>query len=47
MLHLRGFDDRTAIGYRKMHAMEDRVLERLGIGPIFHVSADQKAGRAG
>ena len=35
LLHLSGFDDRTAAGYRKMHRMEDRILTRLGIGAVF------------
>jgi probable rRNA maturation factor len=35
MLHLCGFDDRTAAAYRAMHREEDRILERLGIGRVF------------
>ena len=35
MLHLSGFDDRTASDYRKMHRTEDRILTRLGIGRVF------------
>lgn len=35
MLHLSGFDDTTKPGYRKMHAMEDKVLTQLGIGAVF------------
>jgi probable rRNA maturation factor len=35
MLHLSGFDDRTASGYRAMHRMEDQILTRLGVGPVF------------
>jgi probable rRNA maturation factor len=35
MLHLCGYDDRTAAGFRRMHAMEDRILTRLGVGPVF------------
>ncbi|MFI5380637.1 MAG: rRNA maturation RNase YbeY [Tepidisphaerales bacterium] len=35
MLHLCGFDDKTAADFRKMHAMEDRILTALGIGPVF------------
>ncbi len=35
MLHLAGFDDRTASGFQKMHAAEDRILTRLGIGRVF------------
>jgi probable rRNA maturation factor len=35
MLHLAGFDDRTPADYTAMHAMEDRILGKLGIGPVF------------
>lgn len=35
VLHLIGFDDRTAAGYRKMHRKEDEILTRLGVGPVF------------
>jgi probable rRNA maturation factor len=36
MLHLCGFDDRTERDYRRMHRMEDKILQRLGVGPVFH-----------
>jgi len=35
MLHLCGFDDRTAGGFARMHRMEDSLLSRLGVGPVF------------
>src|SRR5205823_1260629 len=35
MLHLCGFDDRTPSAFRKMHRMEDEILTRLGLGPVF------------
>lgn len=35
MLHLCGFDDRTAAGFRQMHRSEDDILTRLGVGPVF------------
>jgi len=35
MLHLCGFDDRTASAFVAMHAKEDKILTRLGIGPVF------------
>lgn len=35
MLHLSGFDDRTAPEYRAMHRKEDQILKRLGVGPVF------------
>ncbi|HMO25517.1 MAG TPA: rRNA maturation RNase YbeY [Tepidisphaeraceae bacterium] len=36
LLHLSGYDDTTRSGYHRMHAAEDRLLTRLGIGPVFH-----------
>jgi len=42
MLHLCGFDDRTAAGYQGMHRIEDQILKRLGVGPVF---VPQTAGR--
>jgi probable rRNA maturation factor len=35
MLHLCGFDDRTARQFKIMHDREDQILAQLGIGPIF------------
>jgi probable rRNA maturation factor len=35
LLHLSGFDDRTETGFAAMHAKEDEILTRLGIGPVF------------
>jgi probable rRNA maturation factor len=35
MLHLCGFDDRTAPGYHVMHRTEDEILRQLGVGPVF------------
>jgi probable rRNA maturation factor len=35
LLHLSGFDDRTDRDYRRMHAAEDTILQKLGVGPIF------------
>lgn len=35
MLHLSGFDDRTDLGFRRMHAKEDEILTRLGVGTVF------------
>jgi probable rRNA maturation factor len=35
ILHLSGFDDRTDRACRSMHRAEDRILRRLGIGPVF------------
>jgi probable rRNA maturation factor len=35
LLHLSAFDDRTESGFAAMHAKEDEILTRLGIGPVF------------
>ncbi|HLL87676.1 MAG TPA: rRNA maturation RNase YbeY [Tepidisphaeraceae bacterium] len=35
LLHLSGFDDRTARAYRTMHRTEDAILSQLGVGPVF------------
>lgn len=35
MLHLCGFDDRTDASFKRMHAMEDRILTQLGVGQVF------------
>ncbi len=35
MLHLCGFDDKTARGFREMHRLEDELLMKLGIGRVF------------
>jgi probable rRNA maturation factor len=35
MLHLSGFDDRTADAFRTMHRKEDQILTALGLGPVF------------
>lgn len=34
-LHLLGYDDRAAGPARAMHALEDRLLVELGVGPVF------------
>ena len=35
LLHLCGFEDKTAAGFRKMHRTEDAILSQLGVGPVF------------
>jgi rRNA maturation RNase YbeY len=35
MLHLLGYDDRTAADFRAMHALEDEILNEIGVGPVF------------
>jgi probable rRNA maturation factor len=39
LLHLSAFDDRTASTFAAMHAKEDEILTRIGIGPIFGTGA--------
>ena len=46
MLHLCGYDDRTAADFRRMHRTEDKILTQLGIGPVFHTSEDVRAKAA-
>jgi probable rRNA maturation factor len=45
MLHLSGFDDRTARGFARMHRTEDDILQRLGVGPVFR--RPSRAARGG
>jgi probable rRNA maturation factor len=40
MLHLSGFDDRTDRQFRRMHRMEDDILTRLGVGPVFDAAGE-------
>jgi probable rRNA maturation factor len=35
MLHLCGFDDRTARDFAVMHEREDDILKKLGVGAVF------------
>jgi probable rRNA maturation factor len=35
ILHLCGYEDHSAAGFRRMHRREDELLTRLGIGPVF------------
>lgn len=43
MLHLCGFDDRTARDFATMHHREDQILRQLGVGPIFSTGATIRA----
>jgi len=47
MLHLKGFDDRTAPDFRRMHRREDYILKRLGIGPVFAAPAGKRLTQRG
>ena len=40
ILHGVGYDDHDEDDYRRMHAEEDRVLESIGIGPVFGSRGD-------
>jgi len=35
VLHLAGYDDHDAGDFRRMHAREDQLLQRLGVGRVF------------
>jgi probable rRNA maturation factor len=35
LLHLHGMEDRTPVGFKRMHEAEDRILSILGVGPVF------------
>jgi probable rRNA maturation factor len=35
LLHLSGYDDTTNRAYHLMHAKEDQILTKLGVGPVF------------
>ena len=47
LLHLCGFDDRTARGFRRMHRTEDDILAKLGVGPVFDRPASGRSGGRG
>lgn len=43
VLHCLGEDDHTDAGYAKMHAAEDQLLERIGVGSTFARAAESPA----
>jgi probable rRNA maturation factor len=47
MLHLLGYDDRTARGFRVMHRTEDELMNALGLGTVFARPAGAAAGGRG
>ena len=47
LLHLCGYDDRTADAYRAMHHTEDQILTRLGVGPVFAPTPAARPSRSG
>jgi probable rRNA maturation factor len=44
MLHLCGYDDKSAAGFRAMHAKEDQILTQLAVGPVFAARRRLRAG---
>ena len=42
MLHLCGFDDRTAKDFAVMHEREDDILKKLGVGRVFAPKTTRK-----
>jgi hypothetical protein len=45
VLHLAGYDDRTRRGFVRMHQREDRILKRIGVGPVFNPAPRRATGR--
>jgi probable rRNA maturation factor len=43
LLHLCGYDDHTSRGFARMHAREDVMLSRLGLGPVFASGQGRRA----
>jgi probable rRNA maturation factor len=43
MLHLLGYEDRTARGFRVMHRTEDELMKALGLGTVFARPATGKS----
>jgi probable rRNA maturation factor len=45
LLHVRGYDDTTPAEFKRMHAREDELLAKIGIGPVYTKSKTQNAKR--
>ncbi len=43
MLHLCGYDDRTAREFAIMHRLEDDLLARMGVGPVFEKARTRRS----
>ena len=43
LLHLSGYDDRDADAYERMHAAEDDLLAKVGVGAVFRPGASPVA----
>jgi probable rRNA maturation factor len=46
LLHLCGYDDRTADDFEEMHRAEDMILTKLGVGPVFKGPAVKRNERS-
>jgi probable rRNA maturation factor len=46
MLHLSGFDDRTARDFGAMHPREDEILRAIGVGAVFAPAGDVRSAPA-
>ena len=44
VLHVLGHDDRDQADFVRMHAEEDRLLERIGLGGVFHSRTQDEEG---
>lgn len=42
ILHLAGMEDRTQRGFRRMHTLEDELLSRLGLGPVYQLGQSER-----
>ena len=40
VLHVLGHDDHDPAAFERMHAEEDRILEAIGVGPVFRRGGD-------
>jgi probable rRNA maturation factor len=45
LLHLSGYDDATAKGFRRMHRAEDHILKSIGVGAVFQPPTAASAAR--
>jgi ssRNA-specific RNase YbeY (16S rRNA maturation enzyme) len=40
LLHCLGHDDHDEAAYQAMHALEDALLDAIGVGPVFDPDPD-------
>ncbi len=45
LLHIAGYDDHETAAARRMHAREDQLLTRLGLGPLYSDGQHRRAKR--